>query len=283
MDWFGRKLSLSIFVAKAKSSMIERLCFMSTAPVLYISHGSPMRVIERSPARDFLVDLGQSISNIKGIVVISPHWETQGVYYSTSKHPETIHDFYGFSKALYQQQYSVASPQWLQMALQECLSVQNIRLRGVDRGLDHGAWSVLKLMYPSGDIPVAALSLPINHSLETLYQLGVALKELREQGIMIVTTGLATHNLSELARLGEPQYWAVEFIDWLQQKVQEKNMDALFNYRSQAPFAEKSHPTDEHLMPLYIALGAAGEQDTQLIHQSWELRNANNSSWAWGL
>lgn len=100
---------------------------------------------------------------------------------------------------------------------------------------------------------------------------------------MIVTTGLATHNLSELARSGTPEPWAVSFIDWLQEKVQAKDLQALYNYRSQAPFAVKNHPTDEHLMPLYIALGAAGEQQARLLHQSWELRNANNSSWVWGL
>jgi len=256
---------------------------MSIAPVLYLSHGSPMRVIEQSPARAFLAELGQCITDLHGIVIISPHWETQALTYSTSERPETIHDFYGFTQALYEQQYHSTSPLWLQEVLVNCLLASDITLKGTDRGLDHGAWSVLKLMYPSGNIPITALSLPINNSLEELYTLGVALKSLREQGIMIVTTGLATHNLSELAKSGAPQPWAVSFIDWLQDKVQRKDLAALYNYRSQAPFAAKCHPSDEHLKPLYIALGAAGEQQTTLMHQSWELRNANNSSWGWGL
>ena len=258
---------------------------MSTAPapVLYLSHGSPMRVLEDTPARDFLSNLPSSLPEVNGIVVVSAHWETDGLYYTQDTHLETIHDFGGFPDALYQIHYPAQSPGWLQRALTEQLSDSGIRVSGDNRGLDHGAWSVLCLMYPDAGIPVVGLSLP-SATLRSLHALGQALKPLRLQGVMIMTTGMPTHNLGEFRRDGgRKEQWATEFVDWLQDKVANQDLAALFDYQSVAPNARRAHPTDEHLRPLFIALGAAEGEPPSLIHDSWELGNGNNSSWAWGL
>ncbi|MCE2594803.1 dioxygenase [Motilimonas cestriensis] len=251
------------------------------APVLFLSHGSPMRVIEQSAANFFLRELGQHIARPKAIVIVSPHWETQGVAFTQQNRLETIHDFWGFPQPLNEINYPAQSADWLQNSLSNCLTAQNISHRGIARGLDHGAWSVLYLMYPKADIPTVGLSLPRNFSLSQLHQLGGALTPLREQGIMIVTTGMATHNLSEFSLTGEPCEWAKLFSQWLKHKVATNDMASLLQYRSQAPAATLSHPTDEHLRPLFIALGAGSGGKASLIHESWELKNGNNASWQW--
>jgi len=253
------------------------------APVFYLSHGSPMRVLEDSPARDFLQQLGQSVTDIKGIVVVSPHWETTDLQFSNTQQLETIYDFYGFPEQLQQIKYPASNPQWLQDILRHTLANGSIVARGVSRGLDHGAWSVLSLMYPQANVPTLGLSLPSSMPPAALYALGQALIPLRQQGIAIITTGMATHNLAELSYSGKTQQWAMEFVSWLQGAMRQQDINALLNYRTLAPYATKSHPTDEHFRPLFIALGAANQQKAALIHDSWELGNANNSSWGWGM
>ncbi|MGY5452603.1 DODA-type extradiol aromatic ring-opening family dioxygenase [Agarivorans sp. MS3-6] len=249
------------------------------APVLFLSHGSPMRVLEQSPAKQFLQDLPAQLSPPKAIVIVSPHWETEGVAFTQQERLDTIYDFWGFPAALQQITYPAASPSWLHQLLKQTLP----QAEPLNRGLDHGAWSVLHLMYPQLEVPVVGLSLPTNASLAELLALGEQLKVLRQQGIMLITTGMATHNLAELAYNGEPEAWASEFIEWLQYMVQQHNLTALLRYREFAPGAQRSHPRDEHLRPLFVALGASGAQPATLIHDSWELKNGNNSSWAWGM
>ncbi|GDY24459.1 dioxygenase [Agarivorans sp. Toyoura001] len=248
------------------------------APVLFLSHGSPMRVLESSPANTFLKSLAGRIATPKAIVVVSPHWETTGLHFTQQAQLETIYDFWGFPNALNQIKYLPDSPEWLHQTLKRSLP----HVAGTKRGLDHGAWSLLHLMYPKQNVPVVGLSLPRDASLAELYALGEQLAALRAQGIMLVTSGMATHNLAALAYQGEPYSWALAFVEWLQHAVEQCNIQALLNYRQLAPGAQQSHPRDEHLRPLFVALGAAGAQPAKLIHDSWELKNGNNSSWLWG-
>jgi 4,5-DOPA dioxygenase extradiol len=257
---------------------------MTIAPSVYLSHGSPMRVLEDTPARTFLMTLPDSLPAIKGIVIISPHWETDGLCFTQVETLKTIYDFGGFPAELNSIVYAAKSPTWLQQALAASLAENNIEARGIKRGLDHGAWSVLSLMYPNADVPVVGLSLPTEVSLPALYKLGQSLNGLRQQGIMIVTTGMATHNLREFRYQGRMETWACSFVDWLQEAVNNKDIDALFDYQTLAPYAYKAHPRDEHLRPLFIAIGASDNNEkSQLLHNSWEFGTGNNSSWAWGL
>ena len=155
-----------------------------------------MRVLEDSPAKNFLQRLGEKVSNIRGLVVVSPHWETTNLQFSSGETLETLYDFYGFPEQLQQIKYPAANPKWLQQALQQNLTKASIGAVGALRGLDHGAWSVLSLMYPQAQVPCIGLSLSASMDLAGLYTLGQALIPLREQGIAIITTGMATHNLS---------------------------------------------------------------------------------------
>lgn len=243
-----------------------------------------MRVLETSSAKTFLEPLTQDLPDtIKAVLIVSPHWETKGLYYTAEPVLSTIHDFSGFPADLYQIQYPAANPLWLQDAVTQQLQSQGLSVQATDRGLDHGAWSVLSLMYPKVEMPTISVSLPMNVTLQTLYTLGQALAPLRNKGIMIVGTGMATHNLRRLQYQGETEAWAKTFTSWLQTHVAMHDMQTLFNYRHLAPNASTAHPRDEHLRPLFISLGAAAEEHAHLLHDSWELANANNSSWAWGI
>lgn len=254
---------------------------MHKAPVLFLSHGSPARVLENSPAAKFLKELPNKLPTIKGIVIISPHWETQGLQFTQKETLDNINSFYGFSPALSNINYSVNNPTWLQNALKQQLCHNDVM--PTSRGLDHGAWSLLYLMYPNSEIPTVGLSLPSPTSLLSLYELGQTLADLREQGIMIIASGMATHNLRTLTPKNIRQPWADQFVNWLHSQVAEKNLRALLHYREEAPYGSFAHPRDEHLRPLFIALGAAGNDNGKLIHDSWENGTGNNSSWAWGL
>ena len=253
------------------------------APVLYLSHGSPMRVIEHSPAKDFLQQLPKHLPVPKGVLIISPHWETAGLYYTQAGVLETIHDFYGFPEELYRYQYAPQNPMWLEQITANVLSHSGLPTKPMDRGLDHGAWSVLSLMYPDANIPTLGLSLPNNASTVELFELGETLASLREQGIMIVTTGMATHNFSEFKQAGAPDEWAVNFVSWLQENVRKKQYESILAYREHHPYGKRAHPTDEHLRPLFITLGASQDDTLELLHDSWEMANGNNSSWGCGL
>ncbi|WP_159084022.1 DODA-type extradiol aromatic ring-opening family dioxygenase [Saccharobesus litoralis] len=251
----------------------------ASAPVLFLSHGSPMRLIEPSAATEFLSELPQQLPEIKGIVVISPHWQTAKLSYTSSEQLNPIYDFYGFPPQLSKIPYSVKNPRWLQQTLINQLGQQG--LAQDKRGLDHGAWSLLYFMYPKADIPTIGLSLPRDYTPLDLYQLGQQLAPLRQQGILILASGMATHNLSRLNQSGIRQTWADEFVLWLQEKVATQDIDSLINYRTLAPNAATAHPTDEHLLPLFIALGAAQHETSTLLHDSWEFGTANNSCWGW--
>jgi len=251
------------------------------APALFISHGSPMRVTQNSEANRFLRQLPNQFEIPRGIVIISAHWETETLQISSQEYFSTIHDFWGFPDELHRITYGAQGPIWLQQLVSETVASGGFPVETNDRGLDHGAWSVLQLMYPQKDVPVGLLSLPRAYDLKQLYHLGESLQILREQGIMVIASGSTTHNLSMLALNGAPDDWAQQFVAWLQYKLIKKEIKNLFEYRRQAPSAVIAHPSDEHLRPLFIAMGAGANTSPQLIHDSWELKNMNNSSWAW--
>lgn len=222
-------------------------------PSLFISHGSPMMALEKGPDQDFLRELGQRYLP-RAILVISAHWETQDLQVSCSIQPETIHDFYGFPPALFACRYPAAGDP----ALAERVA-QLTDARQVERGLDHGAWVPLMLMYPQADIPVVSLSLPSSWSAEQLHQLGQQLAPLREEGVLVLGSGSLTHNLRAIqwrAAHGEAADWVVAFADWVEAQLLSDQPQSLLAWQQQAPFARENHPTPEHFQPLLVALGA---------------------------
>ncbi len=236
---------------------------MSALPTLFISHGSPMLAIQDSPARQFLQQLGTSLPRPKAILVASAHWEcSNATAISFAASPTTIHDFGGFPAELFAIQYPAPGAPELAGEVVALLEAAHVPvIRNADRGLDHGAWVPLRLMVPDADIPVVQIALlrgasPVDHE-----RLGNALAVLREQNVLIIGSGSLTHNLHEVRgqSLDAPApAWVTEFGTWMHTALEHGDYEALRDYRRQAPFAERNHPTQEHLLPLFVALGAAG-------------------------
>jgi 4,5-DOPA dioxygenase extradiol len=249
---------------------------MSPLLTIFLSHGSPMLALQDSPARRFLQELGKSLERPKAIVVVSAHWETSGgPAVSLAQQPETIHDFGGFPRALFEMRYPAAGAQDAAQRAAALLEAQGVRVgRSAERGLDHGAWVPLRLMYPDADVPVTQLSVVHGASPAAHEVLGQALAALRNEGVLVVGSGSLTHNLYEFRGQGidapVPQ-WVSEFEAWMKARLENSDRAALLDYRRAAPFAVQNHPTEEHLLPLFVAMGAAGPgaRATQL-HASFE-------------
>jgi len=235
-------------------------------PVLFVSHGAPTLPLEPGDTGAAWRKLGEQLPKPSAILVISAHWETSIPTVSRATRPETIHDFYGFPAELYKLQYPVPGAPELAQAAALALQKAGIPVQLDDtRGLDHGAWVPLSLMYPKADIPVAQLSLQPDRDPAWHIALGRALRPLREQGVLIIGSGSISHNLSAIFKhpQGEPvPEWVMEFCDWMAEKIKSGDLEALSAYRTLAPHAVQNHPTDEHLLPLFVALGAADRTES---------------------
>lgn len=241
---------------------------MDRPRTLFVSHGSPMIAVEASPASRFLAELGRAMPKPAAIVAVSAHWRAARPLVGAAARPATIHDFLGFPPALYAIDYPAPGDRALAARLAESLGGE----ADPHRGLDHGVWTVARLMWPEADIPIVPLALPRQGAGHDYLALGRALGAAVEPGTLILATGAATHNLS--AYVGQPrdvpaQDWVIAFTDWLGCQVQAGDADALADYRGQAPFAHDNHPTDEHLTPLLVAAGAAGRPG-RVLHRSVE-------------
>ena len=244
-------------------------------PALFVSHGSPMMVIEDSPARRFLLGWHDANQIPVAILVISAHWENLGgPAVSTAVQPDTLYDFSGFARELYAIQYTPPGMPELAAQAIRLLQAAGFAVKSAaSRGLDHGAWAPLSLMYPNADIPVFQVSLIKGAGPAEHYRLGSALQSLRAQGVLIIGSGSLTHNLYEFMghnRIDDPAPgWVLDFENWLEITLSDGRYDDLFNYRALAPHARRNHPTEEHLLPLFVALGAAGVQATAMrVHAS---------------
>jgi 4,5-DOPA dioxygenase extradiol len=235
---------------------------MSRHPSLFVSHGSPMLAIEDSPAHRFLKEYGRELGRPAAILVVSAHWETERPTVATSARPGTVHDFSGFPPALYELTYPAPGAPELAGHAAALLEAAGFPADVDDtRGLDHGAWVPLLLMYPEADVPVTQLSLQTHLGPAHHFRIGEALRPLREAGVLVLGSGSLTHNLGEFRQhRGDraPPPWVVEFADWIADKIACGSIDDLLDYRRRTPHAERNHPTDEHLLPLFFALGAAG-------------------------
>ncbi|SFB00534.1 Aromatic ring-opening dioxygenase, catalytic subunit, LigB family [Collimonas sp. OK607] len=249
---------------------------MSKHPVLFVSHGSPMLAITDSPAQRCLKQLSKTLPRPKAVVIISAHWESMGgPAVSLASAPETIHDFGGFSPVLRDIRYP--APGAPEIAEQAATLLQEAGFevrRSRDRGLDHGAWIPMYLMYPDANIPTFQVSVLRGASAAEHERLGRALAALREQGVLIIGSGSLTHNLYEFGGRSLDSAvpsWVSDFSTWMMERLHDNQKEASWDYRQQAPFAARNHPTDEHLMPLFVAMGAAGDNwQAERIHASVE-------------
>ncbi|CAH9070225.1 unnamed protein product [Cuscuta europaea] len=258
---------------------------MPLKETFFISHGSPTLSIDESlPARRFLESFREKIFPEKptAILVISAHWETSvPTINSIRGRNETIHDFYGFPKQMYQLKYPAPGAPDLAKRTAELLLSSGFKKVEKDtrRGLDHGAWVPLMLMYPDADIPVCQLSVQPNMNGTHHYNMGKSLAPLKEEGVLIFGSGSATHNLRALRSEGPPLPWAKEFDDWLQVSLLNGRYEDVNHYDEKAPHTKLAHPWPEHFYPLHVAIGAAGGKPrAELIHQSWSNGSLSYSS-----
>lgn len=211
----------------------------------------------------------------RAVLVVSAHWETAVPTLGVVPRPETMHDFYGFPAALYAIRYPVAGAMAEAMDARALLEEAGFTVAlDTRRGLDHGAWIPLRQMFPEADVPVVTLSVQPHLGPEHHYRLGQALAPLRAAGVLVIGSGNLTHNLGHFHQwrgADQPPAYVVAFQDWVRERLAAGDVEALLAYRQQAPGAVEAHPTDEHLLPFYVALGAAGHQaETEAVYRGVE-------------
>jgi len=226
-------------------------------PVFFIGHGNPMNAIEENSFTHRLQELGKEIyPKPKAILVISAHWLANASYVSSVHTPGIIYDFYGFPEELYEVRYPcLGAPSIAAEIIKQIPAVQEVTTRGID----HGAWTILKHMYPQADIPVLQLSIDRARPLKFHFELGKQLRFLREENVLIIGSGNIVHNL-QLAHFEDfpaPYPWAVEFDEWVKQRLIERSKQLLIDYYEAGPCARYSVPTEEHYIPLLYSLGAS--------------------------
>jgi 4,5-DOPA dioxygenase extradiol len=247
-----------------------------TMPAIFVSHGAPNLILHDAPVRDFLKTYGKELGHPKAIVIVSAHFGTREAAVVVDEKPGMIYDFGGFEPELYQMQYPAPGSPELAERVGQLLTDAGIPVHAVaNRGFDHGTWVPLKLMYPDADIPVLQLSVQPKADPEHHLKIGRALAPLREENILVIGSGSFSHNLGEvftargLAPVDAPaKDWMIAFREWMDAKIAANDTDALVHYRTEAPYAERNHPTDEHLLPLYVALGAGEGGKPERIHYS---------------
>ncbi|KAK2977695.1 hypothetical protein RJ640_026834, partial [Escallonia rubra] len=262
---------------------------MGLKETFFISHGSPtLSIDETLPARHFLQSFREKVFSQRpsSILIISGHWETAHptVNALSATTLDTIHDFYGFPKPMYKLKYPAPGAPQLAMRVKEALVSSGFKRVDEDkkRGLDHGAWVPLMLMYPEADIPVCQLSIQTDRDATYHYNLGKALAPLKDDGVLIIGSGSATHNLRALRRSNDGciASWALEFDTWLKESLLNGRYEDVNQYEEKAPNGKVAHPWPDHFYPLHVAMGAAGENaKAELIHHSWSLNALSYASY----
>jgi 4,5-DOPA dioxygenase extradiol len=260
---------------------------MDTQPALFLSHGSPMLAIEDSPTAEFLAGLGKSLPRPRAVLVASAHYETDRPSLGAAARPPTLHDFGGFPPALHAVRYPAPGAPEVAARAADLLGESGLpAMLDPTRPLDHGIWVLLGRMYPDADVPVVPLSVQPRADAAAHWRLGRALAALRHEGVLVIGSGGASHNLRALDwQAGDDAPlagWAGEFTGWVHARLEAGDTAALLDWRARAPHALRNHPTPEHFLPLFVALGAgAGEPATRLHHRH-ELGALALDAWRFG-
>lgn len=240
-------------------------------PSIFVSHGAPTLVFESGPATHFLRDLGRTLPRPDAILAVTAHWETAEPQVGSAVRPGTIHDFYGFPDELYRIRYPApGAPGVADKALELLKGAGMPASTDAERGMDHGTWSPLVLMYPGADIPVAQLSVQPEKDPRHHVAMGAALAPLRSDNVLILGSGGAVHNLRFFRPGGEavPQ-WARDFEQWLTDLALSGDREAAAGWAEQAPGPSIAHPRDEHFLPFLVAMGA-GSGPGRVLHRGFE-------------
>ena len=239
----------------------DRFAPSDRLPVVFLGHGSPMNVIEDNSYSRAWSELGKSLPRPNAILVVSAHWMTRGTtLVDVSKMPRTIHDFYGFPEALYAQEY--LAPGQPDLAREVVTLLKSHRAQEDDRwGLDHGAWAVLKFLYPEADVPVFQVSIDMSRGLAHQLEIGRTLSELRDRGVLILGSGNVVHNLRTMRRGGEPLDFALEFDTLFADRLADRDFGALADAKSLGTLLHAAHPTVDHYLPALTVAGASDARD----------------------
>jgi 4,5-DOPA dioxygenase extradiol len=234
-------------------------------PVLFVGHGSPMNAIEENEFVEGWRHLGKTLPRPKAILVVSAHWETKGTFVTAVPKPQTIHDFGGFPKALYDVQYPAPGSPELANETKRIVTKTTV---GLDEkwGLDHGAWSVIRRIYPEADVPVIEMSMDYSQGPQYHYELGKQLAALRNRGVLIIGSGNLVHNLRMVAwdKMNEPEYgfdWAIQANDKFKQLIESGNHKELINYTALGREVQLAVPTPDHYLPLLYTLALKEENE----------------------
>ncbi|MFF2484560.1 dioxygenase [Paenibacillus sp. NPDC058071] len=243
---------------------------------LFVAHGSPMLAVEDNDYTQLLKKTGAGLKP-DAIVIFTAHWETETTTISSKDDVyETIYDFGGFPDELYQIQYPASGSTQIAELVRKLLEDKGIPSEfDKVRGLDHGSWTMLHHMFPKADVPVVQVSVNPYGSPEEQYRIGEALRELSDRNILVIGSGVTVHNL-RILKWGQktPEPWAVEFDDWLIDKLEKHDLESLFRYAELAPNAKTAVPRPEHFVPLFIALGSGKpEEKPAIIHRSYDMGN----------
>jgi len=233
-------------------------------PALFVPHGAPTFALRPGAAGTALSALAASLALPRAIIIVSAHWDTAVPTVGFAERPETIHDFWGFPDELYAIRYPATGCREASEEVVAALKNAGLPVASdAGRGLDHGAWVPLRLMFPEADGPFIPLSIRSRGGRRQAYELGQRLAPLAAKGFLVIASGNVTHNLRDYQMAarngGQTPAYVREFTNWLAENLHAGNIDALLDYREQSPGGAQAHPSDEHLLPLYVALGAGGE------------------------
>lgn len=235
-----------------------------TLDPLFVPHGAPTFALRPGAAGAALATIAARLPLPRAIVIVSPHWDCELPTVGSADRLPTIHDFSGFPDELYRLDYPASGCREAADEVMAAIAASGLPVReDGKRGLDHGAWVPLRLMFPDAEVPVVPLSLNSRSGPHGAWQLGRALAPLTGRGFLVIASGNVTHNLRDFQRAwmtgGQTPAYVRDFAEWLADRLATGDLPALLDYRRQAPGAIQAHPSDEHLLPLFVALGAAGE------------------------
>ena len=232
-------------------------------PVVFIGHGSPMNAIEDNDFTRTLARLGARLPRPEAVLCVSAHWLTRGSRVTGMSKPRTIHDFGGFPEALHEVRYPAPGSPELAALVRETIGGGVVRVDPDGWGLDHGAWSVLRHLYPEADVPVVQLGIDCGAPARRHFELGEKLRPLREKGILILGSGNIVHNLGRVSfdENAAPMDWAVEFDAWVKERLETRDLEPLLGDLAAAPSGDLAVPAADHYDPLLYVLGASEARD----------------------
>lgn len=248
-------------VAQRLRNLEDSLNSSDRMPLVFLGHGTPMNAIEDTEFNRGWSELGRTLPRPQAILVVSAHWVTRGTtLVDVSAVPGTIHDFGGFPQALYQQQYDAMGHPALAREVVSLLASHHAEED--DRwGLDHGAWTVLKFLYPKPDVPVLQLSIDMTRDLKEHLEIGRLLSDLRNRGVLILGSGNVVHNLRALRFGGKPHDWAIEFDELFADRLTDRDFSGLADRNKLGSLLKMAHPTLDHYIPALTIAGASDDRD----------------------